>query len=130
MDLDRLRESLQATRLSGRTGMEVRYLELNVRGKVVAVGSELRLRAGGQEFLLAGEEAPLARLRALAKGAADVSLTGRVQGWSGLFPDVLRALAEQQSGDPGKPATRKPPVLTVTRLQTVVPGRSAREVNR
>jgi hypothetical protein len=129
IDLDRLHESLRATRLSGRTGMEVRYLELNVRGKLVAGPGDpgtmrLKVAGTGQEFLLGagtasetGAENPLQRLRAaLAKGENVVSVTGRVQGWKGLFPDVLRVLAEQRPGG-GDPGARQPPTLIVTRFQ-------------
>ena len=98
IDVDRLRASLEATRLSGRTGMEVRYLEITARGQLVESGSELRLELpGGQQFALVetAGAAPRAgeRLReALARGEKVVSVTGRVEGWRGLFPDMLRAL--------------------------------------
>jgi hypothetical protein len=118
IDLERLRASLQATRLSGSTGMEVRYLEVTARGSVVRSGPELRLKVpGGQQFVLeetsgpprpGGDRTPVERLReAMARGETIASVTGRVQGWKGLFPDVLRALAA--AGKSGEP-----PRLTVT----------------
>ena len=128
IDLDRLHESLQATRLSGRTGMEVRYLELTARGKVVTTGQALRLEieGAGQEFTLDGGDSArpgngntLQRLReALGRGEKVVSVTGRVQGWSGLFPDLLRTYGQQRSAAIGKPGARKPLVLIVTGFRT------------
>jgi hypothetical protein len=114
IDLEKLRESIAATRLSGGTSMRVDWLEITALGEVVAAGPELRLKVSGtgQELVL-GEE-PAARevwqrLReAQARGARITSVTGKVQGWNGKFPDVLRALA------PDAPGGQKPPLLLVT----------------
>jgi hypothetical protein len=90
---------------------------------VVAADKELRLNVAGtkQHFPLGedpkakpkeGEKTALARLReAVAKGEKVTSVTGRVQGWSGVFPAVLKELAEQEAKEPG---LRKPAVLFVT----------------
>jgi hypothetical protein len=121
VDLERLRESFQATRLSGRTGMEVSYLEVDVRGRVSSGAEPVMTASGcGQQFALVeeagsrGGKGALQRLReALARGENVVGVTGRVAGWNGLFPDVLRALANQPSA-----GTRRPVRLTVTGFQT------------
>ncbi|MCI0381137.1 MAG: hypothetical protein L0215_26430 [Gemmataceae bacterium] len=97
--LDLLHESITATRLSGGTNMRVDYLEITARGQVsVRDKKELlfKVAATGQTFVLAedAETKALSRLRAqLEKGANITSVTGRVPGWAGRFPDVLKALA-------------------------------------
>jgi hypothetical protein len=123
IDLDKLRADLQETRLGKRTSSRVTYLEITATGKVVEDGKELRLHVGGtkQQFLLGedpkdkpkeGEKTPLARLReSVAKGKKVISVTGRVQGWSGVWPAVLKELAAEQEKEPSK---RKPSVLHVT----------------
>jgi hypothetical protein len=100
IDLTKIRESLTATRLSGGTGMSVQYLEITAFGTVEASAQDLLLTVSGtgQQFTLA--EAPTAKgmaqkLRdALERGEKVTGVTGRVQGWSGRFPDVLRQLAK------------------------------------
>jgi hypothetical protein len=123
ISLDKLRANLQETRLGKRTSSRVTYLEITATGKVVEADKELRLEVGGttQQFLLGedpkvklgeGEKTALHRLReAVAKGKKVISVTGRVQGWSGVFPTVLKELAAEQGKEPSK---RKPPLLSVT----------------
>src|SRR5262249_27978213 len=55
VDLEKVRESIAATRLSGGTNMRVVSLEITARGEVVADGQGLLLKAPGtrQEFVLA-----------------------------------------------------------------------------
>jgi hypothetical protein len=114
IDLEKLRESIAATRLSGGTNMRVERLVIIVRGEVVTAGQELLLRTSGtgQEFVLGedpDEKGQLQRLReAQMRGANITSVTGRVQGWNGRFPDVLKALA------PDAAAGRNRPALLVT----------------
>jgi hypothetical protein len=99
LDLDKMRESLTATRLSGGTNMRMDYLELTARGEVVVRDKQLLLKVSGtgEEFVLGDDPAgkgALGRLRAAVDGGARVtSVTGRLQGWSGRFPDVLKAAA-------------------------------------
>ncbi|MCI0743192.1 MAG: hypothetical protein L0Y72_29545 [Gemmataceae bacterium] len=102
--LDKLHESIWATRLSGGTNMRVDYVKITARGELsVRDNGELLLKVSnsGQTFVL-GEDSQtkaLARLRAqLSQGAKVANVTGRVQGWSGRFPDVLKSLG----GDTGK----------------------------
>jgi hypothetical protein len=123
IDLGKLRADLQATRLGKRTSSRVTYLEITATGKVAEAGKELQLNVGGtkQQFLLGedpkdkpkeGEKTPLGRLReAVAKGKKIISVTGRVQGWSGTWPTVLKELAAEEEKEPSK---RKPSVLHVT----------------
>jgi hypothetical protein len=102
IDLDKVRESIAATRLSGGTNMKMDWLEITAAGEMVSSGGEmiLKLSESGQEFVL-GEQpesrAALKRLRDVhARGAKITSVTGRVEGWSGRFPDVLRGLTAQK----------------------------------
>src|SRR5262245_17622370 len=113
LDLEKLRESIAATRLSGGTNMKMDWLEITARGEV-AGDKELSLKVSGsgQEFVL-GEEASakdvLPRLREALKGGAKISsVTGRVEGWNGLFPKVLKDVAG-----------RKRTVLQVTSFEIV-----------
>jgi hypothetical protein len=99
IDLTKIRESITATRLSGGTAMSVVYLEITALGAVTAHDKELLLTVSGsgQQFTLVEE--PTARgmmqkLRdALDRGDKVTGVTGRVQGWNGQFPNVLKALA-------------------------------------
>jgi hypothetical protein len=110
IDLDKLRESIAATRLSGGTNMGMDYLEITARGSVVG-DKEPRLEVAGtgQEFVLGdGAKGELERLRAaLTRGDRVIAVTGRVQGWSGRFPDALKALAQNKGR----------PVLLVTAFE-------------
>lgn len=100
IDLTKIRESITATRLSGGTGMSVEYLEITALGAVEVRDRELLLTVSGcgQQFTLV--EAPTAKgmaqkLRdALGRGEKVTGVTGRVQGWTGVFPVVLRELAK------------------------------------
>jgi hypothetical protein len=100
IDLDTLDESIAATRLSGNTSMSIDYLEITAKGAVVERGKELVLKVSGtgQEFVLNEEptaKGGLQRLReAVARADKVYTVTGRVPGWSGRFPDVLRAWAK------------------------------------
>jgi hypothetical protein len=113
IDLVKLHESIAATRLSGGTRMEVTYLEITATGSISDSDGKLALRVAGtgQEFRLeeTGEKAAvLKQMReALARGQKISRVTGRVQGWSGVFPAVLKSLAQ----------TKGTPVLQVTEFQ-------------
>ena len=100
IDLDKIHESITATRLSGGTSMRMDYLEITAKGQVFERDKELVLKVSctGQEFLLSEESTAkdgLQRLREAVARAEKVStVTGRVPGWSGRFSDVLRAWAK------------------------------------
>ena len=107
VDLDKLHESIWATRLSGKTGMAMNWIDVTAEGEVVLDQAQLRLKVTGsdQVFLLAddtkatrksAEKAPFTRLQeALGRGENVVSVTGRVEGWGGHFPDFLKALPKK-----------------------------------
>jgi hypothetical protein len=105
IDLNQIHESITATRLSGGTNMSVDYLEITARGAVTAGDKQLLLKVSGtgQEFVL-GEDASakgaLQRLRqALSRGEKVTTITGRVQGWNGRFPVVLKAMGNAQGSN-------------------------------
>ena len=119
LDLRKMMESITATRLSGGTNMSMDYLEITAAGEVVLDATTALLKVSGttQEFVLkdapskGGAKSPLERLRAaVGAGTKVVSVTGRVEGWSGRFPVVLSALARRPPGTPG--------VLFVTDFET------------
>ena len=95
IDLGKIHESITATRLSGGTNMSVDYLEITAMGEIQASNKEVVLKGAGSVFVL--EDGPktkgmVQKLR--DEGAKVASVTGRVQGWNGRFPDMLRALAK------------------------------------
>lgn len=100
IDLDKLHESITATRLSGGTSMRMDYLEITAKGEVIERDKELVLKVSGtgQELVLSEEptaKGSLQRLReAVARGDKVSTITGRVPGWSGVFPVVLAAWAK------------------------------------
>jgi hypothetical protein len=100
IDLDRMRESIAATRLSGGTNMGMDYLEITAKGEVIERDKELVLKVSGtgQELVLSEEptaKGGLQRLReAVARGDKVTAVTGRVPGWTGKFPVVLAAWAK------------------------------------
>lgn len=106
IDLDKLQESLIATRLSGGTSMSVDYLEITVRGTVVAVpekGLVLKVSERDGEFVLQDDAGAKGMTQKIAetissKGESVVSVTGRVPGWNGRFPAVLKGLAAAPKG--------------------------------
>ena len=122
VDLRKMEESLRATRLSGGTGMSVESLEITATGEVtVSEGSTavLTLEVSGtkQKFALKaastkddGKTALRRLCEEVVAGTKIISVTGRVEGWNGTFPIVLRALG-------AKPADT-PMVLVVTSFET------------
>ena len=99
VDIEKIRESITATRLSGGTNMGVDYFEITAIGEIVRGDKEtlLKVSGGTQQFIL-GEDpsarGTLQKLReAVERGENVANVTGRLPGWSGRFPQVLRALA-------------------------------------
>ncbi len=131
IDLEKIHESIKGTRLSGKTRSAVNYLEITVEGAVVEVDKKLLLRVTGtaHEFGLSddpkakpteGTKTPMQRLReALAKGEKVVTVTGRVEGWSGPWPVVLRELpgAPAKGTKEDKPSSKKTALLIVRDFQ-------------
>jgi hypothetical protein len=113
LELRKMMESITATRLSGGTSMSMDYLEITATGEAVLDAKTVLLKVSGttQRFVLkeapefknkGGTATPLIRLEmAVASGAKVVTVTGRVEGWSGRFPVVLSALARRPPDAPG-----------------------------
>ena len=127
IDLKKLRESIQATRLGGRTSSGVNYLDITAEGDLVVADKETLLKVTGaeQQFLLGddpkakpkeGENTPYQRLtEALAKGKKIASVTGRVQGWSGRWPTVLGELAKETEKNGTEAGVAKQPTLLIVK---------------
>ena len=125
INLEKILQSLKATRLFKGTRSGVNFLDITAEGEVVVGDKEILLKVSGTaEQLRLGEDpkakrqegvtTPFQRLQQrLAKGEKLVRVTGRVQGWNGRWPDVLRELAGKE-----KAADRKPVLLMVTDFQT------------
>jgi hypothetical protein len=117
INLGKIQESITATRLSGHTNMRVDYLEIMVRGNLILRDGEPVLQVSGtkQEFELAADDRDLEKplLEAAGRGDAAVTVVGRVDGWNGRFPVVLKTLAKRYGTD-GK----KPILLVITSLET------------
>ncbi|OAI54445.1 hypothetical protein AYO44_14985 [Planctomycetaceae bacterium SCGC AG-212-F19] len=115
INLDKMAESIAATRLSGGTNMGMDYLEITARGEVSARDKDLVLKVSdtGQEFVLADDPSAkdaVQRLRqALGGSPKEATVTGRVRGWNGRFPDVLRAWS--------KPAADQKRTLALTSFE-------------
>ena len=94
IDLDKLHESVWATRLSGGTSSGLVSLEVTVAGTIVVGEKETTLKVAGAEpeFVLA--QNPEADFKnafdelkaALARGEKVTSVSGRLDGWSGRWP--------------------------------------------
>lgn len=133
IDLQKLHESIQATRLSGNTRSALNYLEITVQGEVVVVEKDtLVLVTGTTQQLTLGDapdakphdggQTPFQQLcEALNRAEKVATVTGRVHGWSGPWPLVLRALPGDPAPEPGEPdesGAGKRLLLIVTGFQT------------
>jgi hypothetical protein len=102
VSLDKLHESIWATRLSGSTGMAMNWIDVTAVGQVVAEKDRIILKVKGSDdyFVLKedpktkiGDQTAFAKLReALDRGKKFDSVTGRVEGWGGHFPKFLKEL--------------------------------------
>jgi hypothetical protein len=100
IDLDKLHESIWATRLSGSTSSGLVSLEVTAVGEVAASEHEIVLRVAGADAYFVLDENPEGESKAafgdlkvaLNRGDHVVSVTGRLDGWAGRWPDVLRKL--------------------------------------
>jgi len=117
INLGKIQEAIMATRLSGNTNMRVDYLEIAVRGNLILRDQEPLLQVSGseQEFELAADDRDLEKrlLEAAGRSEEAVTVVGRVDGWNGRFPVVLKTLAKRYGTD-GK----KPILLVITSLET------------
>jgi hypothetical protein len=96
IDLDQIRESITATRLSGGTNMSVDYLEITVTGDIQAGEKEVVLKGkNGPAFVLVDGPKTKGIVQKMLEASDKVtSVTGQVQGWNGRFPVMLQALAK------------------------------------
>jgi hypothetical protein len=111
IDLDRLHESIWATRLGDGTGMILKDLIVTAAGEVAMVNGDVILKVAGseQQFVL-DDDANLRKIReALGRGEKVISVTGRVQGWEGNFTKFLGKLPP------------KPRRITVREFKTAPP---------
>ena len=104
VDLDKLHESVWASRLSGGTRSGLLRLDVTLKGKIVVDGKTLTIEISGsnRKFLLVANpefkpgnngKTPLQNLRAsLGSGNRMLRVTGRVEGWQGRWPVVLSKL--------------------------------------
>ena len=117
INLGEIQKAITATRLSGNTNMRVSYLEIVVRGDLILRNQEPSLLVSGVEqvFELEADDRILEkRLREVAAGSADaVTVVGRVDGWSGRFPVVLRTLKKRYGTDHTIPM-----LLVITKLES------------
>jgi hypothetical protein len=102
IDLEKLHESVWATRLSGGTRSGVISLEVTAQGEVEAAGTETRFNVTGtdRQFILvdtissqpedAKASAFASMCDAIARGDRIEKVTGYVEGWNGRWPEVLR----------------------------------------
>jgi hypothetical protein len=99
IDLDKLHESVWATRLSSETNSGLVRLDVTVVGEVVAVGKSIVLKVPGSKktFVLttpnvkAGSKEQIAfqKVRDAVGSGETVSVTGQIQGWRGRWPQML-----------------------------------------
>ena len=98
VDLDKLHESIWATRLSGGTRSGLVSLDVTAIGKVVISGDQTFLEVSGSDakFLLQKhpDEEHADALRDLQKAAVrstkEVRVTGRIDNYKGRWPSVLQ----------------------------------------
>jgi hypothetical protein len=97
IDLDKLHESIWATRLSGGTNSGVVTLEVTAIGEVVATQGEVTLKVSGSdsEFVLlnhADEEyaAALDELQTATRRSPIFRVSGQIDDYTGRWPDVLK----------------------------------------
>jgi hypothetical protein len=93
VSLDKIHESIWATRLSGRTGMSINWIDVTAVGEVEVEKDRIVLKVTGSDavFVLKGDD----RLRAAARGPTKMRVTGRVEGWTGHFPPFLKTLPKK-----------------------------------
>ena len=96
VDLDKLHESIWATRLSGGTGMAMSWLDVTVVGELVVEKERIVLKVKGSDqffVLKEGDKKVFAKLREAAEGKQKIaSVSGRVEDWKGHFPPFLKTL--------------------------------------
>ena len=100
VDLDKLHESVWATRLSGGTSSGLVRLDVTAVGKVFAEGDSIVLKMEGSKktFVLIGnsktktgaaQQIAFQKVKAAISNGDQVSITGQIEGWSGRWPAML-----------------------------------------
>ena len=95
IDLDKLHESIWATRLSGGTRSGLVNLEVSAIGKVVQKNGESVLHVEGSDATFVLGQHPDAKLAAVlgqlknVTGKGNVTITGDIADYSGQWPRVL-----------------------------------------
>jgi hypothetical protein len=100
VDLDKLHESVWATRLSGGTSSGLVRLDVTAVGEVVADGKNLVLKIEGSKktFILGGaaraktgsqQQIAFQKVKAEIGNGNQVSITGQIEGWRGRWPEML-----------------------------------------
>jgi len=102
VNLDKLHESIWATRLSGNTGMAMNWIDVTAVGEATVEKDRLVLKVAGSDTLFVLKEDPRARrgdktvhqllTEAVTRGQNQVSVTGRLEDWHGHFPPFLKTL--------------------------------------
>jgi hypothetical protein len=98
VDLDKLHESIWATRLGVGTGMALNWIDVDAVGELVAEKDRIVLKVKGsdQSFVLnEGDKKVFASLREAAGKRRNVSVSGRLEEWTGHFPPFLKALPKK-----------------------------------
>ena len=93
IDLDKLHESIWATRLSGGTRSGLVSLDVTAVGQVVATKDAILLHVSGSDakfVLLRSSDEKQAALFGKLQANAVLRVTGRVDKYVGRWPDVLR----------------------------------------
>ena len=97
IDLDKLHESIWATRLSGGTRSGIVSLEVTVIGEIVATSEETVLKVANSKATFILRKRPddehrkaSADLQALSGEGKVVRVTGRIDDYTGRWPAVLK----------------------------------------
>jgi hypothetical protein len=111
VDLDKLHESIWATRLGVGTGMAMDWLDVTALGELVVEKDRIVLKVKGSDQLFVlkeGDKKVFAKLREAGESKKkSVSVTGRVEDWKGHFPPFLKTLP------------KKPRVIVVKEFESV-----------
>jgi hypothetical protein len=100
IDLDQLHESIWATRLSGGTKSGLVGLHVTVAGEGAVLDNEPIVNVAGPDAYFVLRKNPDDKHQAafdelcsaLDRGEKVVGVSGRLEGWAGRWPDVLRKL--------------------------------------
>jgi len=99
VDLDKLHESIWATRLGVGTGMAMSWLDVTAVGELAVEKDRLVLKVKGSDqffVLQEGDKKVFERLREASNGKQkSVSVSGRLEEWKGHFPPFLKTLPKK-----------------------------------